>query len=206
MEEKIQTIKEWLGTGSINIFGRPFAGKDTQGEKLSEFFGGELMAGGEMLRSFPDQARIKELMSTGDLFPTDFYLSIVLPYLSREEIKNKPLILSSIGRMKGEESTILEATEKSGHPIKAVVLLVLSEDEVMSRFEATRDLGDRGIREDDNHDALENRLVKFREQTEPVIDVYRQKNLLIEIDGTLDREEVTKVIIDKLYQKANSEN
>jgi adenylate kinase len=206
MEEKIQKVKEWLGTGSINIFGRPFAGKDTQGEKLAEFFGGDLMAGGEILRSYHDQGEIKKLMSGGDLLPTDFYLNIVLPYLSREVIKNKPLILSSIGRMKGEESTILEATEKSGHPIKAVVLLVLSEDEVMSRFEATRDLGDRGIREDDNHDALENRLVKFREQTEPVIEVYRQKNLLIEVDGTLDREEVTKMIIDKLYEKANLEN
>jgi adenylate kinase len=204
MDEKIQTIKTWLGTGSINIFGRPFAGKDTQGEKLSEYFGGELMAGGDMLRSYHDQARIKELMSTGDLFPTDFYLSIVLPYLSREEIKDKPLILSSVGRMKGEESTILEATERSGHPIKAVVLLVLSEEEVMSRFEATRSLGDRGIREDDNHDALENRLVKFREQTMPVIEIYRQMDLLIEVDGTLPREKVTVEILNKLYEKATN--
>jgi adenylate kinase len=202
MEEKIKTIKTWLGTGSINIFGRPFAGKDTQGEKLASYFSGELMAGGDMLRSYHDQAKIKELMSTGDLFPTDFYLDIVLPYLSRKEITNKPLILSSIGRMKGEESTILEATEKSGHPIKAVVVLVLSEEEVMRRFEATRNLGDRGVREDDNHDALENRLVKYREQTQPVIDVYREKNLLIEVDGTLPREKVTLEILNKLYEKA----
>lgn len=202
MDEKIQTIQKWLGTGSINIFGRPFAGKDTQGEKLAEYFGGELMAGGDMLRSFPDQERIKELMSTGDLFPTDFYLSVVLPYLSKDEIKDKPIILSSIGRMKGEESTIIQATDESGHPMKAVVVLVLSEEEVMSRFEATRNLGDRGIREDDNHDALENRLVKYREQTMPVIEVYREKGLLIEVDGTLPRDQVTNEIIDALYSRA----
>lgn len=206
MNEKINTIQEWLGAGSINIFGRPFAGKDTQGEILAEYFGGELMAGGEMLRSYHDQARIKELMSTGDLFPTDFYLSIVLPYLSREEIKNKPLILSSIGRMKGEESTIIQATDKSGHPMKAVVVLVLSEEEVMNRFEATRSLGDRGIREDDNHDALENRLVKYREQTMPVIEVYREKGLLIEVDGTLPRDQVTEEIIDSLFNLATKTN
>lgn len=204
MEEKIQTIQNWLGTGSINIFGRPFAGKDTQGEKLAEYFGGELMAGGDMLRSYPDQARIKELMSTGDLFPTDFYLSIVLPYLSREEIKHKPLILSSIGRMKGEESTIIQATNESGHPIKAVIVLVLSEEEVMKRFEATRNLGDRGIREDDNHDALENRLVKYREQTTPVIETYKEKGLVIEVDGTIPRDQVTEEIIDALYARAIS--
>jgi adenylate kinase len=206
MNEKINTIQNWLGTGSINIFGRPFAGKDTQGEILAEYFGGELMAGGEMLRSYHDQARIKELMSTGDLFPTDFYLSIVLPYLSRDEIKNKPLILSSIGRMKGEESTIIQATNESGHPMKAVVVLVLSEEEVMNRFEATRSLGDRGIREDDNHDALENRLVKYREQTMPVIEVYREKGLLIEVDGTLPRDQVTEEIIDSLFNLATTTN
>jgi adenylate kinase len=206
MNEKINTIQNWLGTGSINIFGRPFAGKDTQGEILADYFGGELMAGGEMLRSYHDQAKIKELMSTGDLFPTDFYLSIVLPYLSRDEIKNKPLILSSIGRMKGEESTIIQATNESGHPMKAVVVLVLSEEEVMNRFEATRNLGDRGIREDDNHDALENRLVKYREQTMPVIEVYREKGLLIEVDGTLPRDQVTEEIIDSLYNLASKAN
>jgi adenylate kinase len=87
--------------------------------------------------------------------------------------------------------------------MKAVVLLDLSEQEVLDRFQATRNLGDRGIREDDNHDALENRLVKFREQTLPVIEVYRQKGLLIEVDGKLSREEVTQEIITKLYEKAN---
>jgi adenylate kinase len=203
MEEKINTIKNWLGTGSINMFGRPFAGKDTQGEILAEYFGATLIAGGDILRSYHDQDRIKELMSTGDLFPSDFYLSIVLPYLSSENIKNQPIILSTVGRMKGEESTILQATEESGHPMKAVVLLDLSEQEVLDRFQATRNLGDRGIREDDNHDALENRLVKFREQTLPVIEVYRQKGLLIEVDGKLSREEVTQEIITKLYEKAN---
>jgi adenylate kinase len=203
MNEKIQTIKNWLGAGSINIFGRPFAGKDTQGELLAEYFDGELMAGGDILRSYHDQEKIKELMSTGDLFPTEFYLSIILPFLSRDDIKNKPIILSSVGRMKGEEETILEATEKSGHEMKAVVLLVLSEDQVMERFNATRSLGDRGVREDDNHEALENRLVKFHEQTEPVIEVYRRKGMLLEVDGTLPREQVTEQIIDLLFELAS---
>jgi adenylate kinase len=206
MEEKIEEIKTWLGTGSLNIFGRPFAGKDTQGEKLAEYFGGELIAGGDILRSYHDQEKIKELMSTGDLFPTEFYLSIILPFLSRDDIKDRPVILSSVGRMKGEEQTILTATKESGHEMKAVILLSLTEDEVMERFNATRLLGDRGIREDDNHDALENRLIKFREQTEPVIEVYRQNNLLIEVDGTLPREEVTKQIIDKLAARARQAN
>lgn len=198
MEEQIKQIKDWLGAGSINIFGRPFAGKDTQGEILCEMLDAKLIAGGDILRSYHDQEKIKQLMSTGDLFPTDFYLSIVLPYLSDEALKDKPIILSSIGRMKGEETTIVQATDLSGHPMKAVILLNLTEEEVMNRFQATRDLGDRGVREDDNHQALENRLLKFREQTMPVIEYYRSKGILVDVDGSLPREEVTKNIIEQL--------
>lgn len=204
MEEQKTNIKRWLGTGSINIFGRPFAGKDTQGEILCQLLDAELIAGGDILRSYHDQAKIKQLMSTGDLFPTDFYLSVVLPYLSNNELDGRPLILSSIGRMKGEESTIMEATERSGHPMKAVILLNLSEQEVRERFQATRSLGDRGIREDDNHQALENRLVKFKEQTMPVIEYYKNLGLLIEVNGTKPKDEVTKDIINQLHQLAQT--
>jgi adenylate kinase len=203
MDKKIQTIQNWLGSGSINIFGRPFAGKDTQGEKLAEFFGGELMAGGDILRSYHDQSKIKELMSTGELFPSDFYLNIILPYLSKVEIRDKPLILSSIGRLKGEETTILQAAKESGHDIKAVIALNLSEDEVMNRFRESRNLGDRGQREDDNHDVLKNRLTRYREQTISVIGFYKENGLLIEVDGSQPRKQVTEEIINKLYEKAS---
>lgn len=198
MDSIYKQIKNWLVSGSINIFGRPFAGKDTQAQILSKLLQAELISGGDILRSYPDQEKIKKLMSTGDLFPTDFYLEIVLPYLSRKEYENKPLILSSIGRLKGEENTIIQACEKSHHPLKAVVLLDLSEDEVWRRFEVAKKLKDRGNREDDNHEALKNRLSKFNQQTIPVIDAYRQNNLLITVDGSLDRDVVTQQIIQAL--------
>ena len=44
-EEKINTIKSWLGTGSINIFGLPMSGKDTQGLRLAEALRRHLAAG-----------------------------------------------------------------------------------------------------------------------------------------------------------------
>ena len=204
MEEKIDFIKDWLGSGSLNIFGIPFAGKDTQGRLLAEMFGGELVAGGDVLRHYPDQTKLKELLSTGELIPTEVYMDVVLPFMMQEKFNGKPLILSSVGRMDGEQETILEAGEKSSHPTKAVVMLNLDDDEVNKRFEAAKELNDRGERADDDEEVLKTRLKEFHEKTQPVVDFYREKGLLIDIDGSVSRDQVTEAIINALYERATA--
>ncbi len=202
MEQKTKIVTNWLGAGSINIFGLPFSGKDTQGRQLADLFHGHLIAGGDILRSHHDQAKIKELMSTGELFPTDFYLTIVLPYLSKSEFKGAPLVLSSIGRMHGEEPVVLQAASESGHDVRAVVYLNMTEDDVWKRFEAAKISRDRGDRTDDKQEILKNRLAEFRDKTAPVIEYYRDKGLLIEVDDTLSQEKVLQEIIDSMYALA----
>ena len=51
IEEKISKIKEWLGRGSINIFGLPMSGKDTQGVKLAETLGAKFLSSGMIIRA-----------------------------------------------------------------------------------------------------------------------------------------------------------
>lgn len=195
-------ILNWLGSGSINIFGRPFSGKDTQGRELAELFDGELIGGGDILRSHDDPAKIEQVMAAGGIVPSDFYLNMVLPYLSRPELRDKPLILSAVGRSHGEEPDTMKAAAESGHPIQAVIMLQLSEEEVWRRFEAAKVIQDREARADDKREVLANRLKKFQERTLPVIEFYRDKGLLIEVDGTRSREEVTTEILQRLAERA----
>lgn len=205
MNEKIQKISKWLDSGSINIFGCPFAGKDTQARKLATLLGGDLIAGGDILRSHEDQAMIEQIMDSGGLIPSEFYFNLVLPYLSQPKFKNKPLVLSSVGRLQGEETTILKATQDSDHPTKAVILLQLNEQEVWKRFDiAKTTLHDRGGRDDDDREVIKTRLANFKQKTMPVIEFYRKKNLLIEVDGSKTRDEVTNEIISKLATVANT--
>ncbi len=194
----LDTVKKWLGSGSINIFGLPFAGKDTQAHRLADLLGASVIAGGDILRSHSDQEKIKKLMASGELFPTDYYLGIVIPFLSQPSLTDKPLILSSLGRWRGEEESILKATAESGHPLKAVVFLELTEAEIWKRFEAADQQKDRGFRHDDAKHVLETRLKEFHAKTSPVIDFYREKNLLIKVNGTQNPEAVTEEIIDSL--------
>lgn len=204
MEQKIQTIKSWLGTGSINIFGDPFAGKDTQSEVLSKLFDAPIVGGGEIMRSLPPDAPEQKEMATGILVTSELFLRIMIPYLQHEEYDGKPLILSSVGRKEGEENGIVQACEAGGHPIKAVLLLSLTEDEVWKRFAAAQTIDDRGDRADDSSEALRVRLEKYRTETTPVINFYREHGLLIEVDGIKSVEEVTNELIDALYAKASA--
>jgi len=205
MEENITRIKNWLGQGSINIFGMPFAGKDTQGGTLSDLLNAELMGGGTILRNsiIPDDVRT--VMERGDLIPTDDYLRIVLPYLSQEKFNGKPLLLSSVGRWHGEEAGVLAATEAAGHPLRAVVVLTVDEDIARTRH-AEGGSEDRGSRADDAADVFNTRITEYREKTLPVIEFYRDKELLIEVDGNQTPVEVTSDIIEKLAAFARQVN
>lgn len=202
MNSQIKTILDWLGTGSINVFGRPFSGKDTQGHILAELFGGELIGGGDILRSHHDPEKIERIMAEGGIIPSDFYLNMVLPYLSQAKFKEKPIILSAVGRSHGEEEAIMKAAADSGHQLMAVILLQLAENEVWRRFDESKSIHDRGERTDDNRKVLENRLKKFNDKTLPVIEFYKHRNLVIEVDGSLSREEVTSEILKKLASRA----
>jgi adenylate kinase len=198
--EKINDIKNWVGTGSINIFGRPLAGKDTQGRRLAEILDGNVIGGGEILRGSTIPDHTKECMRAGKLIPSDDYVNIVLPYLNQPRLASKPLILSSVGRWHGEEEGVTRATDASGHPLKAVIYLALSDDDVYNRWRAIEANKDRDDRLDDAEEILATRLAEFREKTLPVIDYYRNLNMLIEIDGRRTRDEVASDILDTLYE------
>lgn len=204
MEDKIAAIKRWLSTGSINIFGFPMSGKDTQGVKLAEAVGGKLLSSGIIIRAKEAELH-KNLTKTGALIPTDIFYEWVLPYFEREDLKSYPLILSSIGRWFGEEDTVLETAEKTGHPIKAAILLNISEADVMDRFQKLQILNDRGERQDDKDIAVfQNRLDEFRLKTMPVLEHYKKLGLLINVNGDQSREEVFNEMIDKLYEFVQS--
>ncbi len=202
-DEHLQTIKQWLGNGSINIFGLPFSGKDTHGRELAKLFDAPLLSSGEILRGDGVPAHVKEAIDGGNLAPTDQFHAIVIPYLSKDEFAGKPLILSSVGRWEGEEQGVIEGAEKSGHPIKAVVYLNLSEEMVHNRYVASLEIGDRGDRADDAEHLLDNRINEFNTKTRPVINSYRQMDLLIEVNSDATKSEVLESILARLFVAAS---
>lgn len=205
MEEKILKIKEWLGTGSINIFGLPMSGKDTQGIKLAEVLDAKFLSSGMIIRAMEAESR-KNYTKNGALIPTDVFYEWVLPYFERKDLFRYPLVLSSIGRWFGEENQVMSVAAGAGHEIKAAVVLNISEADVASRFEEAKVLNDRGEREDDKDmQTFQTRLTEFHNKTLPVLQHYKELGLLVEVNGDQSRDDVFNELIEKLYQKAISQ-
>lgn len=201
--QQIDIITKWLGSGSINIFGLPFAGKDEQAKRFANTFSGVTLSGGEILRS-SITPEIQSFFDAGELIPSDLYVEVVLPYLSKTEFMNKPLILSSVGRWHGEEDGVIKALKEANHELKAVIFLNISHGDAVKRLNASKSIGDRVGRTDDNEELLDTRFKEFEAKTSSVIDYYRGLNLLIEIDGSKSREEVQADILDALATKAQN--
>ena len=205
-DTELQTIKQWLGTGSINIFGLPFSGKDTHGHQLAELFNASIMGGGDILRNSVIPQHVQELLDAGKLTPIEDYIRIVTPYLSCEEFADKPLILSSVGRWHGEEPGVMSAATAAGHPMKAAIYLVVSEATALKRFQASREDEKRGVRADDAEHILATRFAEFHNKTLPVIDFYRDKGMVIEVDGNPPKAQVHQAILRGLYEFATRES
>lgn len=202
MEDKLRTIISWLGTGSINIFGLPMSGKDTQGQKLAELLNAKFLSSGDIIRAKEAETR-HDYSGKGNLIPTDVFYEWVLPYFKEPELKSSPLVLSSIGRWSGEENEVMSALRAANHELKAAIILNVSEADVESRFETAKILNDRGARADDKDlETFQNRLKEFREKTLPVIQHYHALNLLITVNGDQPREAVTAEIVQKLYEES----
>ena len=176
------------------------SGKDTQGVKLAEALDGRLLSSGIIIRA-NEIEKHKKLTFNGNLIPTNIFYEWVLPYFDREDLKKYPLVLSSIGRWFGEEDTVIETAKNSGHPIKAAVLLNISEADVLDRFHKLQVLNDRGERQDDKDLGVFNtRLEEFRTKTMPVLEHYKAMGLLVNVNGDQSREAVFADMIDKLYE------
>lgn len=201
--DKLAKIKAWLGTGSLNVFGLPMSGKDTVGERLAKDLDAKFLSSGIIIRAFEAEQN-QNMTGSGQLIPTNTFYDIILPYFSREEMKNDSLILSSVGRWAGEEDKIMEAAKNGGHEIKAVVLLDLTEADVKNRFEAAKELNDRGERADDaNLEIFETRIREFNEKTVPVLNHYDELKLLIRVPADGSRDEVYSSVVDKLVEFIN---
>lgn len=204
-DEQLNKIKSWLGAGSINIFGLPFAGKDTHGDVLAELFDAPMLSSGKIIRESEMPDELRRNLDAGMLFPTDEFRRLVTPYLGRDEFAGRPLILSSVGRWIGEEQGILQATEAAGHPTKAAVYLQLNEEVAHERLARSQEVGDREDRADDAEHILDTRIEEFNTKTLPVIEVYRKLGLLIEVNSEAERHEVLENILARLYMRATEE-
>ncbi|NTU46598.1 AAA family ATPase [Candidatus Roizmanbacteria bacterium] len=172
------------------LMGIQGAGKSTQGNLLSKQFKIPYLSTGHIFREIAKEKTklgryLKELINAGILIPDDKTIEIVNSYLSRPEYK-KGYILDGFPR------TIAQC-EQFVNNVDHVVCIELDDKEALWR------LAYRNENRDDNTlQAIIKRIELFHTVTEPVVQYYREKGILIEIDGSKSIEEVNDEILKSL--------
>ncbi len=171
----------------IILIGIQGAGKSTQGNILSEKLGIPYLSTGHIFRQMAKEKTatgryIKEVMNSGALIPDEKTLEIVSEYLSRSEYQAGYI-------MDGFPRTSTQA-QAFGNGIDKVVYLNVPDREALWRIAHRTD-----TREDDTLEAIRKRIELFHEVTEPVIEYYRKKGILMELDGEKPIEEINKEIL-----------
>ena len=175
----------------IVIIGIQGAGKSTQGNLLSEKLKVPYLSTGHIFRELAKDKTtlgryIKEVMNAGYLIPDKKTLSIVSNYLSRPEYV-KGYILDGFPRT-------IEQAKAFKNGLNKVFYLKVSDKEALWRLSYRN--GES--REDETLAAVRKRIELFHKFTEPVLAFYREKNMLVEVDGEKSIEEIHKEIMEHI--------
>ena len=203
------------------VLGKQGAGKGTQCVRLSHHYVVPHVSTGDMLRSevksrSPIGVRAAKLMEQGELIPDDLVMELVGLRLSERDTKGRGFVLDGCPRTTGQAEQLEQVVIPFG--LDMVVDLQVPTPLVMKRLASRRVCVDCGAnystaapplvnwtcdvcggevvqREDDTEEAIERRLNLYEEETAPLIDWYKKRNLLVEINGTGSPDAVTRRVV-----------
>lgn len=200
----------------IVLLGAPGSGKGTQAKILTGETSVPHISTGDMLREavaagsrFGRQA--KAIIDAGNLVSDDIMLGIIAERLGQPDAA-EGFILDGFPRTKQQAYDLEELLDQLGTPLDAAVLLDVNFEVLTKRLTGRRTCSKTGKllniyfssqdeidactnaggeliqREDDNEETIANRLDVFRENTQPVIEFYRERDTLrtVDAEGAID--------------------
>jgi adenylate kinase len=203
---------------NLVLLGPPGSGKGTQGERLQEDLRLPYYATGDILRAaVRDETELgrtaKEFMDRGDFVPDDVIVGVIAERIDSPEARDG-FILDGFPRTMPQAQALDRKLEELGRAVTAVLLIDVSDDEVMRRLGGRRTCEENGhvfhvefnpsqrdgvcdlddsdliVRDDDKPEVIRNRLEQYHAKTEPLVDYFDQRSVLRRIDGTAAPDEV----------------
>ncbi|MET0999651.1 MAG: adenylate kinase [Marmoricola sp.] len=183
----------------IILMGPPGAGKGTQASVVAEHFGIPAISTGDIFRANVSKGtdlgrKAKEYMDAGEYVP-DEVTNLMVRNRIDEPDAEPGFLLDGYPRTLAQVEELDGMIKHTGHVLDAVVVLTVDSEELVQRLLQRAETDGRS---DDTEDVIRRRQELFIEQTEPLIEVYRERGLLIEVDGMGEVDEVTQRIFKAL--------
>jgi len=181
------------------IIGPPGAGKGTQAARLAEAYGIPAISTGDIFRfNVRNETelglRVQAYLDRGEYVPDSLTNAIVRDRLGDADASGG-FLLDGYPRTTDQVAELDRILADSGTALDAVVRLEADTDEVVQRLLARALEQDRS---DDTEEVIRRRLEVYEEQTAPLVDLYRGRGLVVDIDGLGGISEVTARITDAL--------
>jgi adenylate kinase len=179
--------------------GPPGAGKGTQATFIAEHFGIPAISTGDIFRAnvaegTPLGVEAKRYMDAGDYVPDEITNKMVRNRIDEPDA-DPGFLLDGYPRTLAQVEELDGMVEFTGHRLDAAVVLTVDDEEIVQRLLQRAEVEGRS---DDSEDVIRRRQQVYREQTEPLIEVYRDRGILVEVDGMGEVDQVTKRIFEAL--------
>lgn len=210
----------------LMIMGPPGAGKGTQAEVLVKELGITHISTGDMFRAAIKEGtemgkKAKEYMDKGQLVPDEVVVGMVRDRLSQPDCA-KGFLLDGFPRTLAQAEALSKTLDQMGIKLDGVINIDVPRERLMARLTGRRVCkgcgasyhvmfnppktegvcntcgGELYQRSDDNEETVGNRLDVYEAQTQPLIDYYKERGLLLNINGDQEIDKVLKEIMAAL--------
>ncbi len=207
----------------IIMLGAPGAGKGTQAKMIADKYSIPHISTGDIFRANIKNGtelgkKAKTYMDQGLLVPDELVVDLVVDRVGQADCSNG-YVLDGFPRTIPQAESLDAALEKLGSKVDYAINVEVPDENIVRRMSGRRacvacgatyhivhiptkveGICDRCgsqliLRDDDKPETVKKRLAVYHEQTQPLIDYYNDKKVLVEVDGTKDMNDVFTDIV-----------
>jgi adenylate kinase len=187
------------------FMGPPGAGKGTQAHVVAERYSIPAISTGDIFRKNASEGtelgiQAQRFMDAGEYVPDELTNLMVRNRIDEPDAE-RGFLLDGYPRTLAQVEELDGMIKHTGHVLDAVVVLTVDKEELVQRLLQRAETEGRA---DDTEDVVRRRQEVYHDQTAPLIDVYRDRGLMIEVDGMGEVDEVSKRVLDALVDVMES--
>ena len=181
------------------ILGPPGAGKGTQAARLAAHYGIPAVSTGDIFRqNIKDQTalgqQVQHILDAGGYVSDDITNAMVRDRLGRDDAR-EGFLLDGYPRTRAQVDELDTMLAENGTALDVVAELTVDREEIVARLLKRAETAGRT---DDTEDVIRTRQQIYADETAPLVEVYRERGLLVAVDGLGEVEVVTGRLVEAL--------